>query len=51
MIRAIDSGFLGAALPGVPVIGFFGNAEIAPMSGENHVFTYTGVLALISEPD
>lgn len=49
-IPGVDTAFLGAALRGTPIIGFFGNAELAPMAGTNHVLTYTGVLALISEP-
>ena len=50
-IAGIDSAFLGSALPGVPIAGFFGNAELAPFYEGNHVLTYTGVLALISDPD
>ncbi len=34
--------------PGVPVIGFFGNSEFAPIGNENFVHTYTGVLVLCS---
>ena len=32
-----------------PIAGFFGNAEIAPLRGENRLFTHTGVLALIGD--
>jgi small ligand-binding sensory domain FIST len=40
---------LGEALPGVPLIGFFSNAEIGPLHGLNQLFTYTGVLLLIAD--
>ena len=38
-----------ARVPLVPVIGFFGNYELGPLAGNNHLLTYTGVLALITE--
>jgi len=45
----VDAAHLSAAFPGVPLLGFFSNAEIAPMRGVNQVFTYTGVLVLVGE--
>lgn len=33
----------------LPVIGFFGNAEIAPVGGRNYVHTYTGALVVFAE--
>ena len=45
----IDTAFISSALGDLPIIGFFGNAEIAPLRGRNRLFTYTGVLALIGE--
>jgi small ligand-binding sensory domain FIST len=45
----VDSRLLSRALPGVPILGFFCNAEIAPLRGVNHLFTYTGVLVLVGE--
>jgi small ligand-binding sensory domain FIST len=45
----IDSSLLARALPGVPTLGFFCNAEIGPIQGENRLFTYTGVLLLVAE--
>lgn len=42
----VDSGILRDALPGLPILGFFCNAEIAPLRGVNQLFTYTGVLVL-----
>ena len=45
----VDSAALTRHLPGVPLLGFSCNAEIAPLRGANHLFTYTGVLVLVSE--
>ncbi len=45
----IDTAFISSVLGDLPIIGFFGNAEIAPLRGRNRLFTYTGVLALIGE--
>ena len=45
----IDTAYISRYFPEVPIIGFFGNSELAPMSGVNHLFTYTGVLTLFSE--
>lgn len=45
--QGVDARILAEALPGVPILGFFGNAELAPLHGRNHLFTYTGVLTLI----
>ena len=48
-LPGIDTAYMSAALGEVPIIGFFGNAEIAPLRGRNRLFTYTGVLALIED--
>ena len=32
--------------PGLPLIGFYGNGEIAPMNGSNQLFQYASVLGL-----
>jgi small ligand-binding sensory domain FIST len=45
----IDAAYISGALDNLPIIGFFGNAEIAPLRGANHLFTHTGVLALVAE--
>lgn len=45
----VDSRILREAFPGVPILGFSCNAEMAPLLGENHLFTYTGVLVLIGD--
>ena len=48
-VPGIDTAYIKQALGDVPVIGFFGNYEIGPMAGGNHLLTYTGVLALVTE--
>jgi len=48
-ICGVDTAFIGSALGDLPIVGFFGNAEIAPLRGRNRLFTYTGVLALVGE--
>jgi small ligand-binding sensory domain FIST len=47
--EGVDSGLLQEALPGVPLLGFQCNAELAPMRGVNRLFTYTGVLILVGD--
>jgi len=47
--HGVDSALLAEALPGLPLLGFFCNAEIAPLRGTNHLLTYTGVLLLVGE--
>jgi small ligand-binding sensory domain FIST len=47
--QGVDSAMLARALPDLPLLGFFCNAEIAPLRGANQLFTYTGVLLLIAE--
>lgn len=47
--KGIDTAYIGHYLEGVPIIGFFGNSEFACLHGKNHLFTYTGVLVLISD--
>ena len=41
-VPGIDTAYIKQALADVPVIGFFGNYEIGPMAGGNHLLTYTG---------
>lgn len=48
-VPGIDTAYIKQALGDVPVIGFFGNYELGPMAGGNHLLTYTGVLALVTE--
>jgi small ligand-binding sensory domain FIST len=44
-----DARMLAEAFPGLPLVGFFSNAEIGPLHGLNQLFTYTGVLLLIAD--
>ncbi len=50
-IPGIDSAYIRQVLGDFPLIGMFGGYELAPMGGANHLFAYTGVLALICEAD
>jgi len=50
-IPGIDSAYIRQALGDVPLIGMFGGYELAPLGRANHLFAYTGVLALITESD
>jgi small ligand-binding sensory domain FIST len=45
----IDSAYIRQALGDFPLIGFFGGYELAPLGRANHLFAYTGVLALVTE--
>jgi small ligand-binding sensory domain FIST len=45
----VDAAEIRRAFPDVPILGFFCNAEIGPLKGENQLFTYTGVLVLVGE--
>ncbi len=41
-----DIGVIQEKFPGLPVIGFFGNSEFAPIGGRNFAHAYTGVFVL-----
>jgi small ligand-binding sensory domain FIST len=45
----IDTAYIRQTLGDFPLIGMFGGYELAPLGGANHLFAYTGVLALITE--
>jgi small ligand-binding sensory domain FIST len=49
-VPGIDTAYIRQALGDFPLVGFFGGYELAPLGGANHVFAYTGVLALVTEP-
>ena len=49
-VSGIDTAYIRQALGDFPLIGFFGGYELAPLGRANHLFAYTGVLALIAEP-
>ena len=44
--RDRDLDLLKSRFPGLPVIGFYGNGEIAPLDGTNHLYQYSTVLGL-----
>ncbi len=44
-----DISVIQEQFPGLPVIGFFGNSEFAPIGGRNFAHAYTGVFVLCSE--
>jgi small ligand-binding sensory domain FIST len=44
--RDRDLEVLKARFPGLPVIGFYGNGEIAPLDGMNHLYQYSAALGL-----
>jgi small ligand-binding sensory domain FIST len=46
-----DVGLIRARLGDVPLAGFFGNGEFAPVGGRNFFHTYTGVLVVVPETD
>jgi small ligand-binding sensory domain FIST len=48
-IPGIDSAYIKQTLGDFPLLGMFGGYELAPLSRANHLFAYTGVLALITE--
>ena len=48
-IPGIDSAYIRQVLGDFHLIGMFGGYELAPLGGANHLFAYTGVLALIAE--
>ena len=45
----IDTAYIRQALGDFPLLGLFGGYELAPLGAKNHLFAYTGVLALITE--
>jgi small ligand-binding sensory domain FIST len=48
-IHGIDTAYIRQRLGDFPLIGMFGGYELAPLGDTNHLFAYTGVLALITE--
>jgi len=44
-----DLALIKSLHPKLPIIGFYGNGEIAPIAGENVMLQYAAVLALFSE--
>ncbi len=48
-MEGIDTAYIRQTLGDFPLIGMFGGYELAPLGRSNHLFAYTGVLALFSE--
>jgi small ligand-binding sensory domain FIST len=48
-MEGIDTAYIRQSLGEFPLIGMFGGYELAPLGKANHLFAYTGVLALITE--
>jgi len=46
--RDRDLDLLRGRFPGLPVIGFYGNGEIAPLDGANHLYQYSATLGLFT---
>jgi small ligand-binding sensory domain FIST len=46
--RDRDIELLAENHPGMPFIGFYGNGEIGPLKGANHIYTYSAALGLFS---
>jgi len=44
--RDRDLDHLKSQFPEMPIIGFYGNGEIAPLDGANHLYQYSSVLGL-----
>jgi len=44
--RDRDLDLLHARFPGLPIVGFYGNGEIAPLDGANHLYQYSAALGL-----
>jgi small ligand-binding sensory domain FIST len=45
----IDTAYIRRSLGDFPLIGLFGSFELGPLGEKNHLFAYTGVLALITD--
>jgi len=45
----VDIALISSAFPGMPLLGFYSSAEIAPLRGTNQLLTYSGVLLLVAE--
>lgn len=48
-IPGIDVAYIRRVLGDFPLIGMFGGYELAPLGRANHLFAYTGVLALVTD--
>lgn len=50
-IPGVDAAYIAQRFGELPIAGFFGNAEMAPLHDRNVVFTHTGVLVLFREAE
>jgi small ligand-binding sensory domain FIST len=48
-MEGIDTAYIRRSLGDFPLIGLFGSFELGPLGEKNHLFAYTGVLALITD--
>jgi small ligand-binding sensory domain FIST len=48
-IPGIDTAYIRQALGDFPLIGMFGGYELAPLGRANHLFAYTGAMALVTQ--
>lgn len=48
-LQGIDTAYIRNAFSEIPIAGFFGFAEIAPLRGRARLHNYSGVMALVSE--
>ncbi|UCH53241.1 MAG: FIST C-terminal domain-containing protein [Pseudomonadota bacterium] len=46
--RDRDLELLKSRFPGLPVIGFYGNGEIGPLDGVNHLYQYSAIVGLFA---
>ena len=46
--RDRDLEALRARFPGLPIVGMYGNGELGPLDGVNHLFQYSAILGLFS---
>jgi len=44
--RDRDLDMLRTRFPGMPIVGFYGNGELAPLDGANHLYQYSAVVGL-----
>jgi small ligand-binding sensory domain FIST len=44
-----DLALIKTLFPNLPIIGFYGNGEIAPINGINELLQYSAVLGLFTE--
>ncbi len=48
-VSGLDTSYISNSFAKLPVVGFFGYAEIAPLGGRTRLHNYSGVMVLVSE--